>query len=181
MAAVVVTIAAGCIAQQEISTLERRAQELNKAIMCPVCPGESIDQSQNDLAASMRNIVFEQLEQGWSEGQVKQFFVDRYGPSVLMEPPRAGFSLVVWVLPPVGVVAAALALFLTLRVMRRSQIGRTEGTGATVQASDPELADYYRRIEAALGYAEVEHMVTEGMEGRAASSEPGGSQAEGGD
>jgi len=41
----------------DIPEIERKTHSLNKAIMCPVCPGESIDQSQNPLAVSMRGIV----------------------------------------------------------------------------------------------------------------------------
>ena len=37
--------------------MEQRSQALNRTIMCPVCPGESIDQSQVALAVQMRGIV----------------------------------------------------------------------------------------------------------------------------
>ena len=81
---VVMALTYGCVttASPDIPEAERRASALNKAIMCPVCPGESIDQSQNPLAVQMRAIVDEKLEEGWDEGRIKDFFVERYGPSV---------------------------------------------------------------------------------------------------
>ncbi len=62
-------LAVACTTQYDVPPLERRAHELNKAIMCPVCPGESIDQSQNPLAVQMRAIVFDQFREGRTESE----------------------------------------------------------------------------------------------------------------
>ena len=145
-------LAVGCTTQYDVPPLERRAYELDKAIMCPVCPGESIDQSQNPLAVQMRAIVLEQLQEGRTESEIKDFFVERYGTSVLLEPPASGFNLVVWVLPPLAVGAAALALFLTLRLMRRPRTDQADIAGEPAQLSTEERDDYFRRIEAALDF-----------------------------
>ena len=59
---VLIQLLVSCKAPTEISELDSRTNSLNKSIMCPVCPGESIDQSQNELAAHMRRIVREQIE-----------------------------------------------------------------------------------------------------------------------
>ena len=120
--------------------------------MCPVCPGESIDQSQNPLAVQMRAIVAEKMEQGWSEDRIKAFFVERYGPSVLLEPSRRGFTLLVWVLPLVGVLGAGLMLYLALRLMRRPRAIQLQEFGPSVHLSEEERNEYFRRIEAALNY-----------------------------
>ncbi len=148
----VLLLAVGCTTQYDVPPLERRAYELDKAIMCPVCPGESIDQSQNPLAVQMRAIVLEQLREGRTESEIKEFFVERYGTSVLMEPPASGFNLVVWVLPPLAVGAAALALFLTLRLMRRPRADQPDIAGEPARLSTEERDDYFRRIEAALDF-----------------------------
>lgn len=145
-----VVVAVACTMQDDVPTQERRAYKLNKTIMCPICPGESIDQAQNTLAVQMRGIVSEKLEQGWNDDQIKAFFVERYGPSVLLEPPRQGFSLMAWIIPPVGVVVAGLAFFLSIRLMRRSPPPQAEGIGNSVQLTNDEFAKYHRRIEAAL-------------------------------
>ena len=153
---VVVAIAFGlfavaCTLGEDIPPLERRAQEIDKVVMCPVCPGESIDQSQNALAKQMRAIVVEKLEQGWTGEQIKEFFVERYGPSVLLEPPRRGFNLLAWTLPPAGVAAAGLALYFALRSMRRPQATELRQEVHISNLSEEERAEYFRRIEAALG------------------------------
>ena len=139
-----------CASDEELPTLEARAQEINKTVMCPVCPGESIDQSQHPRAKAMRGVVDEKLAEGSSNDEIRQFFVERYGPSVLLEPPREGLNWLVWVVPPLGVLAAGLVLFFVLRLAVRSspRNGRTaDGASSLTEA---ERDDYFRRIEAAL-------------------------------
>ena len=146
---VVVFTALSCVPSQDAPPMEQRAQRLNETIMCPICPGESIDQSQNLLAAQMRGVVNEKLSEGWSEEQIKDFFVDRYGPSVLLEPPSDGFDLVAWALPVILVAVAGAALFIALRVMARSGPTGPE-VGADVTLADDELARYTRLVQEAV-------------------------------
>tara|TARA_B100001971_G_C17937597_1_gene405966 strand:+ start:104 stop:643 length:540 start_codon:yes stop_codon:yes gene_type:complete len=117
----------GCATYVDLPVLEEQSYEINKSVMCPVCPGESIDQSQHPLAAQMRAIVANKLEQGWDEDAIKGFFVERYGPSVLLEPSRKGFNLVFWLAPPVVLLLGCFGLFLAIRSMsRKKQTGSTE-------------------------------------------------------
>ena len=127
----------------EPPSLEERAQEINKSLMCPVCPAENIDQSQVELARQMRTIVREKLEEGWSRGQIIQFFVDRYEERVRMEPSTSGFNLVAWVVPPVGVVAGGGILFAVVRAMSRRRITPTQ----EVPPPDEELTPYLAVID----------------------------------
>ena len=148
--AAIMTFTLACASDEELPTLEARAQEINKTVMCPVCPGESIDQSQHPRAKAMRGVVNEKLAEGSTNDEIRQFFVERYGPSVLLEPPREGLNWLVWVVPPLGIVAAAVALYFVLRLAVRSS-PRSNGTpddGSSL--TEAELDDYFRRIEAAL-------------------------------
>ncbi|MDP6453704.1 MAG: cytochrome c-type biogenesis protein CcmH [SAR202 cluster bacterium] len=145
-----VALACTSITEDDVPEIERQTTALNKAIMCPVCPGESIDQSQNPLAVSMRAIVAERLADGWTGQQIKDFFVERYGPSVLMEPPREGISLAAWLLPPIAVVGAIFSVFLGLRWMRRTSAVPSAATSQGPVLTEDEQEDYFRRIETAL-------------------------------
>ena len=132
--------------------MEQRSQALNRTIMCPVCPGESIDQSQVALAVQMRGIVNDKLAAGWSDEQVREFFVERYGPSVLLEPPTKGISLAVWLVPPLGVAAAIGVFVIALRHMRR----RPTASDGDDEMSDDDLQPYYERIEASVSGDKVD-------------------------
>ena len=144
-AAIIVAVA-GCSATDEVPDLERRAQQINKSVMCPVCPGESIDQSQHPLAVQMRAAVDEKLGEGWSDGQVREFFVERYGPAVLLEPPAAGVHLMAWIVPPLGTALAIAALYMVVRLMTRRGSGPAPAGSMTAAERD----EYVARIEAAL-------------------------------
>ena len=152
--AALVGLAIACSSQNDVPELEQRAQKLNQTIMCPVCPGESIDQSQHTLAVQMRAIVDEKLAAGQSEASIQAFFVERYGPSVLLEPSTRGFTALVWIIPPLGAIAAAAGLFFVLRTMRRSapMVPRP----AKVELSDAERDRYFRTIEAAVDESRAE-------------------------
>ena len=135
-----------CSATYEVPDLERRAQQINKSVMCPVCPGESIDQSQHPLSVQMRAAVDEKLGEGWSDGQVREFFVERYGPAVLLEPPAEGAHLVAWLVPPLGLALALAALYMVVRLMARPR----SRPAASEEMTAAERDEYVARIEAAL-------------------------------
>ena len=145
--AVIVVAVGGCSATSEVPDVERRAQQINKSVMCPVCPGESIDQSQHPLAVQMRAAVDEKLGEGWSDQQVREFFVERYGPTVLLEPPAEGVHLMAWIVPPLGTVLALAALFMVVRLMARP---RSRPVAVAEEMTAAERDEYVARIEAAL-------------------------------
>ncbi|HCE76928.1 MAG TPA: hypothetical protein DEP04_09905 [Dehalococcoidia bacterium] len=104
-----------------ISDEEQRVNNLNAVLMCPVCPGESIDQSQNEIAMNMRTIVKDFVEDGRSEDEIKDYFVKRYGPVILLEPAGSGISLYAWIIPPVGLGFAFIIVVIAVNMMRRRQ------------------------------------------------------------
>ena len=151
MAAIALVLAAmvGCSESAQPPSLEARAQSLDRSLICPVCPGETIDQSQATLANQMQAFVREKLRTGWTDRQIRQYFVDRYGDGVLAAPPKTGFNLIVWVVPPVGVLGGLLLLVLAVRAMRwRPEAGEApEAEG--VAGLEPYLALVDREIEGA--------------------------------
>ncbi len=106
----------------EVNVDETIAQGIDKMLMCPVCPSETIDQSQVPLAGQMRAMVREQLRDGKTREEILEFFVDRYGLGVLAEPPRRGFNLLIWVIPPLAFIFGFGLLVLTIRKMRYDSV-----------------------------------------------------------
>jgi cytochrome c-type biogenesis protein CcmH len=108
-------------------SLEEQAYSIDRSLICPVCPGETIDQAQVELARQMRLTVREKLAEGWSRERILQFFVDRYGEAVLAEPRKSGFNLVAWIVPFVSVLPpwsyCSSSLNLCGRVARHSGMG----------------------------------------------------------
>ena len=75
------------------SQIEARAQALDKQLLCPVCLGETLDQSQAPLAKQMRQILRDRLAVGQSEEEILDYFVSLYSESVLAAPLKSGFNL----------------------------------------------------------------------------------------
>ena len=125
-------------------TPEERAQSLDRLLMCPVCPAETIDQSQADLAIQMRSLVRQKLQSGENEEEILDFFVDRYGKSVLSQPPSTGFNLVVWVVPPIALVGGLALVWLAAR-----QLGQRRQTPSQKEAPEgrPDLEPYIKQID----------------------------------
>ena len=139
-----------CTSSYEIPDIEKRAHKLNKTIMCPVCPGEAIDQSQHVLATQMRNIVLEKISEGLSDDEVQEFFVSRYGPSVLLEPPRDGFNMTAWVLPPLGLLVLLITSVVVLAKMKNKSRDTARDAITTPDFLSDELAEYMDSIEESL-------------------------------
>jgi cytochrome c-type biogenesis protein CcmH len=58
--------------------MEARARALQRQLRCLVCQGESIDESNASLAADLRHLVRQQMAEGKSDAQIKQYLVAPY-------------------------------------------------------------------------------------------------------
>ena len=96
-----------------------RAHALATELRCPDCEGLSVADSSTSTARAIRTEIRQLVDHHESDAQIKQVYVDRYGDSILLEPAKSGFSLLVWLLPVVVIIAAALGLMLAMRRWRR--------------------------------------------------------------
>jgi cytochrome c-type biogenesis protein CcmH len=102
------------------SALDARAREVASTLRCPACEDVSIEDSPADLARDMRRLVRQQLSEGKSPAQVRQYFVDRYGQWVLLDPAASRGMAPLWVLPLVAVGGAGVGLGLAIRKWSRA-------------------------------------------------------------
>lgn len=89
-----------------------RVAALEYRLRCPTCKTVSIAESPSETAASMRKIVAEQVAAGRTDEQIVAYFTSRYGEWVLLDPPRSGDTLLLWLLP-LAAAAAGLAVILS--------------------------------------------------------------------
>ena len=93
----------------EDSVLEARTTELASTLRCPVCQGESIQDSPSELAQNMRAVVRDQLREGKTPDEIKAYFVSKYGEWILLEPEMKGLNVLLYVFP-VLLIIGGLAL-----------------------------------------------------------------------
>lgn len=118
IAFVVVALAGASSAMAE-EAYSPRTLRIARQLNCPVCVGESVADSQSQLARQMRGIIESKVQAGESDAQIKEYFRARYGDAVLAAPPKSGFVLTLWWMPVVAVGVGALALGLFLRERTR--------------------------------------------------------------
>jgi cytochrome c-type biogenesis protein CcmH len=86
-----------------------RAEAIGSRIKCPVCQGEAIADSPAELSESMMALVEERIAQGWSDEQIIDAFVASYGEWILLDPPIAPATALLWLIPAAGVAVGVMA------------------------------------------------------------------------
>jgi cytochrome c-type biogenesis protein CcmH len=101
--------------------LEARARSLSKELRCLVCQNQSIDESNADLAHDLRVLLRQRLAAGDSDPQILDFVTARYGMFVLLDPPFAPVTWLLWLAPPALVLGGGGLLLLRARRRRADQ------------------------------------------------------------
>ena len=113
--------------------IDDQTRAIAQELRCVVCQNLSVADSPSEMAQQMRGIIRQQLSAGKNPQQIKDFFVSKYGEWVLLAPTTQGFSLLVWVLPFVVLIAGVAS---GLWFIRRWSAKKREDKGAI---ADSEL------------------------------------------
>ena len=97
----------------------KRAVHLAEQLRCLVCQNQTIADSNAELAVDLRRQIREQIAQGKSDSEITGFMVERYGDFVLYKPPVKATTLLLWLGPPVLLLAAIGVLLRYLRERRK--------------------------------------------------------------
>ena len=116
-----------------------RTMEVSRELRCPICEGQSVADSQSQLALDMRNTIEQQVQAGYTNEEIKDYFVARFGEEVLVEPPKSGINLTLWWIPVVALVLGAVVIVLYLR-----DNSRRKAPAGIDGAPDPELEELAR-------------------------------------
>ncbi len=124
--------------------------EVNKiarVVYCPVCESTPLDVCQTQACADWRQIIREMLEEGKTEQDVFDYFSNLYGPKVLAEPPREGFSLLVWIVPLVLIPVGVVFFSRYMRNLRATEMELATDTADTAVSTPQSTDDYISKIE----------------------------------
>jgi cytochrome c-type biogenesis protein CcmH len=117
-----------------------RAQRLDAQLRCPVCEGLSVADSPSSTARAMAADVAQRVAAGQSDEEIRQYYVDRYGPGILLAPSGVPGSVAVGL--PLAVSAAAAAGLAVALARRRG------GRARPAAAEDEELVARLRAAAA---------------------------------
>ena len=119
MAALAIVVVVGIVMGEDSE--RDRIQALGQRIKCPVCQGEPIADSPAETSTAMMDIVAERVAAGETDDQIIDYFVSRYGPGILLDPPFRGRTLAVWLLPVVALGAGIVMIMGRRRSPARAQ------------------------------------------------------------
>ncbi|HXD83425.1 MAG TPA: cytochrome c-type biogenesis protein [Rudaea sp.] len=102
---------------------EVRFQNLTRQLRCLVCQNQDLADSDADLAKDLRRQVFEMMQSGKTDDQIKQYLVSRYNDFVLYDPPLHAGTWLLWFGPFVLLAFGAGVLWKILRRRSRAPLG----------------------------------------------------------
>jgi len=94
---------------------EVRFQNLTKQLRCLVCQNQNLADSDADLAKDLRKQVFDMMQSGKSDAEIKQYLVARYNDFVLYDPPLKPGTWLLWFAPFAFVLIGAGVVVAILR------------------------------------------------------------------
>jgi cytochrome c-type biogenesis protein CcmH len=106
--------------------LEARAREISRNLRCPVCQGETIDDSNAPISRDLRLAVRERLVAGDTNDEVVDYIVTRFGEFVLFNPRAQGSSLILWLAGPAMLLAGLGIAYATTRKRTPEAEGLTD-------------------------------------------------------
>ncbi len=109
---------------------------LTEELRCPKCQNQNIAESNAPLATDLRQRVYDMLNQGHNETEIRTFMVERYGDFVTYRPPLRPLTWPLWFGPFViiGLVGLLLALWIRRRTAAGSEAALDERERARLQA-----------------------------------------------
>jgi cytochrome c-type biogenesis protein CcmH len=78
---------------------EAQAQALMTTLRCLVCQGQSIADSDAEMAGDMRALVRQRIQSGEKPAQIRDWLVARYGDYVTYDPPFSLLTAPLWIAP----------------------------------------------------------------------------------
>lgn len=99
---------------------EAAAQRLMLTLRCLVCQGQSIADSNAEMAGDMRALVRRQIAEGRSPAEVRDWLVVRYGDYVTYDPPLSAATAPLWIAP---VALVLIGLWLARSSFKKRQRG----------------------------------------------------------
>ena len=144
---VLLAAAAPAFAQDPVPTPS--ADDVNriaKNLYCPVCENVPLDTCGTAACQQWRAEIHDKLSQGWSEQDIYDYFVLKFGDRVLAEPPRRGFNWLFYIVSPLALLAGVYILW---RGVREWRMPLEEPQAAVLSAKENAAGkkEYVSRME----------------------------------
>ncbi len=155
--ALALVLGSGILSSSPPSASER-ASAIESVVRCPTCEDLSVAQSTAPTAVTVRAAIAQQIAEGRSDQQIKDYLEDRYGASIVLDPPASGWSLLVWLLPLIGGAIAIAAVAVVLVRRRGPATTTTRAMDVDRELSTEATEDRRRFLNQSLADADAEYL-----------------------
>ncbi len=114
---------------------QARYERIIRDLRCLVCRSESIADSNATLAADLRREVESLIRAGRSDEEIYAFMTERYGDFILLRPPVAPRTWLLWAAPALFL-AGGLAVVLVV-IRRRARMAHEDPDALEEEPKDP--------------------------------------------
>lgn len=140
-ALIALTIVPAAAASESRPTL----RDLEDEVICPTCQ-TTLDQSDAPIARRIKQFIAGRIAAGDTKNEIKDQLVAQFGPRVLAAPPKQGFDLLAWLLPPLALAVAAVVVGLLAWRWSRSR-GPDAEPDPDAPAESPLDPELERRLD----------------------------------
>lgn len=109
----------GVASAQQPTPSDDQVNAIAKQLYCPVCENIPLDVCPTTACAQWRELIRQKLAEGWNEQQIKDYFVQQYGARVTGTPPPSGINWLVYLVPPLAILAGVYIVYRAFRSMKR--------------------------------------------------------------
>lgn len=95
--------------------MESRMIHLAMKVRCLVCQSEPVATSHSEWSQDVRNIMREKMKAGASDQEILDLLVERFGKSVLFDPPVDKETMALWLAPFILLVLGGVYLVFQLK------------------------------------------------------------------
>ena len=85
--------------------------KITKNLRCLICQGQSVYDSDSEFANSIKILVSQKLDDGFSEKEIYSFLKNKYGEWILYEPEFNKNTYFLWLLPILIFLAGGAIIF----------------------------------------------------------------------
>lgn len=118
--------------------IDQRTAEIGATLRCPICRQQSVAESSARIAREMQDVIRTMLMEGRTAEEIEAYFVEAYGPWILLKPRAEGMNLIVYAGPGL---AFLLGGFLVARRIRRGRSRDDE------ERAEPAAPDHLRKAD----------------------------------
>ncbi len=88
-----------------------KVEEISKNLRCLICQGQSVYDSQSDFALSVKELINNKIEDGYSDEDIYNYLKTKYGDWIMYDPQLNKNTILLWLLPLILFIFGGLLIF----------------------------------------------------------------------